>query len=75
MDAYELQNLPSKESLSGFDQQKLAGILKQCLPVELKSLAEQYVGKAAKRSPRVIFVVQCGVMKIEIQELYANVIK
>jgi hypothetical protein len=36
----ELKNLSSKKSLSDFDQQQLAGLVKQDLPVELRVLAE-----------------------------------
>lgn len=36
----ELKNLANKKSLSDFDQQQLAGLLKQDLPVELKTLAD-----------------------------------
>lgn len=36
----ELKNLSSKQALSEFDQQLLAGLLKQNLPVELKTLAD-----------------------------------
>jgi hypothetical protein len=35
----ELKNLPNKKLLSEFDQQQLTGLLKQNLPVELKTLA------------------------------------
>ncbi len=40
MDVVGLQNIPNKKSLSEFDQQQLAGLLKQDLPAELKYLAD-----------------------------------
>ena len=39
MSPHELENLVHKKSLSEFDQQQLAGLLKQDLPLELKTLA------------------------------------
>lgn len=36
----ELKNLPNKKPLSEFDQQQLVGLLRQDLPVELKTLAD-----------------------------------
>lgn len=40
MDAKDLESLPSKQTLSEFDGQQLAGLLKQDLPAELEALAE-----------------------------------
>jgi hypothetical protein len=40
MGVEELKNLASKKPLSAFDQQQLAGLLTQDLPVELSALAE-----------------------------------
>lgn len=40
MNAETLESLASKKPLSEFDNQQLAGLLKQSLPAELKALAD-----------------------------------
>jgi hypothetical protein len=43
MGVEELQSLPSKKALTVLDEQQLAGLLKQDLPLNLKTLAEYMV--------------------------------